>query len=227
MAKPVRTYNLDSIAAIERRLGINAYPLWLRYLAVALLLLAASSALLLAGQGGGLTLVDAPKYIVLIGSLLFIGRALWRVQRKESNLYYGNLLSSISLMVASRREKMRSTIIAALALVFGVIFLCFAVSALLYALASDGVYNPLKGAVDFRSVFVFIVDQALKGVFFDAMEIFDINLSPLTIDGREKWVFGAFLVIFRLFFSVIVIGAFVAYVFQRAMKLAGYKIAAP
>ncbi|MBC8048838.1 MAG: hypothetical protein H7X92_01660 [Chitinophagales bacterium] len=224
MQNPIRTYNVDSISAIQRRLGITAYPLWMRYLGAAILLLVASGALLYLGQGGGLTLIDAPKYAMLVGSLLFIGRALWRVQRKESNLYYGNLLSSVSLLVASRRERMRSTVIAALALVFGVAFLCTSVSALLYALASDGVYNPFKGAVSLGSVSLFIIDQALKGVFFDAMEIFGINVGSLTVDPREKWFFGAFLVLFRLFFSVIVIGAFIAYVFKRAMKLAGYKI---
>lgn len=222
--RPILTYNVDSISAIQRRLGLTAYPLWMRYLGVAMVLLMASGALLYLGQGGSLTLIDAPKYAVLIGSLLFIGRALWRVQQKESNLYYGNLLSSVSLLVASRRERMRSTIIAALALVFGVAFLCVSVSALLYALASDGIYNPFKGVVSFPSVFMFIIDQALKGVFFDAMEIFDINTSALTVDPREKWFFGAFLVLFRLFFSVIVIGAFIAYVFKRAIKLSGYKI---
>ncbi|MDX2264624.1 MAG: hypothetical protein NW215_06605 [Hyphomicrobiales bacterium] len=224
MQKQTRTYNLDSIAAIQRRLGLSVYPLWLRYLLAALALAALTGALLWLADGGGLTWLDAMKYVAIVSLLAFIGRALWRISRRESNLYYGNILSQISLLVASRRERVRSTIIAAGALVLGMAFLCFATAALLYALSADGLYTPFKTTPSFAETLLFIFDQAAKGLFFDAMEVFDIDISTLEVASREKWVFGAFLVLFRLFFSIVVIGAFIAYVLQRAMKLAGYKI---
>lgn len=216
-----------AISGFEHRVGLDSYPLWLRYLAAALILVAASGSLIMLGKGSGFGVVDTLKYITLVASLLFICRALWRIQQKESNLYYGNFLSQVNLFMASRRERMKLAIVACAALMIGVAYLCFALGALLYALASDGIYNPFSGKVEFGSVLLFIFDQALKGMLFDFMEIFSINLSELTVNADEKWFFGSFLVVFRLFFSVIVIGAFIAYVFERGMKLAGYKVSKP
>jgi hypothetical protein len=219
-----RYRNADTIAAIRRRLGFGAYPLWLRYLLAALALASLSGALLWLADGGGVTWLDGLKYAAILASLAFIARALWRISRRESNLYYGNILSQVSLLVASRRERVRSTIIAAGALIFGMAFLCYATAALIYALSADGIYTPFVQQPTFRETFIFMVDQAAKGLFFDALEVFSLDISALVTNPREKWVFGTFLVIFRLFFSVIVIGAFAAYVLQRALKLAGYKI---
>jgi hypothetical protein len=212
---------------LARKAGakVKAYPLWLRYLAGVALLSALSALTLRLGDGGGLTAADALKYVTLVGSLAFVGRVLWRIQERESNLYYGNFLSELSLIFASRRTRLRSTFIALGAILVCVAFLCFTLASLIYALASDGVYNPFNSAPGLGEVYLFVIDQALKGALFDFMEIFSLDLTNLAIDANDKWFFGAFLVVFRLFFSFIVIGAFIAYVLNRALQLAGYRIA--
>lgn len=82
-----------------------------------------------------------------------------------------------------------------------------AISAVTYDLAMNHrVYNPFGHEFTFLDSLLYFVDQALRGAFFDIIEVFKIEIQPLHVNAREHWLFGALLVAYRASMSIIVVG---------------------
>jgi hypothetical protein len=79
-----------------------------------------------------------------------------------------------------------------------------AVGSVLYNLASvSSVYNPFQGEITLISVFLFVLDQACKGMLFDIMEVFTISLpSGITYDPFQHPLFGGLVAIFRMVVTI-------------------------
>lgn len=56
------------------------------------------------------------------------------------------------------------------------------------------------------SLWLMIIDQALKGALFDALEVYDISVTPFK-PNPEVWWFAAIFVVFRFAVSFFVVGA--------------------
>jgi hypothetical protein len=101
-----------------------------------------------------------------------------------------------------------------IALLFTIVFVLLALiaivgfSAITYDVFTNYDYpNPFEVSFTGPDAVMFFIDQAMKGMFFDIMEVFDINFQDkLKFRARDYPFFGSCIVIFRMLISLITIG---------------------
>jgi hypothetical protein len=146
-------------------------------------------------------------------------------------LYVDFLARSKSIVrksaLSSARRLARKGFAATIGFYFGsAISLCVGVAAILHAWAYVtfysstvyGYYNPFQAQASYGEIFLFLLDETLKGALFDVMEVFKIDLQEvLSVDAKKYFAFGSLLAAWRTFVSAYVIATGM-YAFGRAKR---------
>ena len=159
--------------------------------------------------GGAAYLIDVGAFVACVLSVVI----LWFT--RDAVLEERELPESRhSLSRQAFVDYLRGVAIIVIFMAVGAVVVVVGLSAIVYDLAAHHQsYNPFEQPVGPFEVFLFFVDQALKGGLFDIMEVFQIHLQDhLSVNAWRHFLFGCVLVAFRSMMSLFVIGTIITIV---------------
>lgn len=94
-------------------------------------------------------------------------------------------------------------------IIFNILIVTWGLSALIYNLGTiSELYNPFGITFSMADSMLFHVNHALKGMLFDIMEVFDLNIqNKLQLDAKAHPIYGVAIALYRMFCSFAVFGA--------------------
>jgi hypothetical protein len=136
----------------------------------------------------------------------------WKMGDSEIERAQDDILSKENIDMQDLLRRLLLVSPKSVALVFASIIL---LSTSLYGAANHpSIYSPFADSFDAWQSFVFVLNQAAQGAFFDILETHAIDLQSflsakvLRVDPAVHWIFVKFLTIFRAAVSIATLGLF-------------------